>query len=63
MELLNFNRFQEKMETGLNHLLKEDFLNRLLKKDFTLWKDQDQEITNRLGWLESPLRMQDFLAD
>jgi glucose-6-phosphate isomerase len=63
VELVNFNRFQEKMETGLNHLLKEDFLNRLLKKDFTLWKDQDQEITNRLGWLESPLRMQDFLAD
>ncbi|MBC7363667.1 MAG: hypothetical protein H5U07_03860 [Candidatus Aminicenantes bacterium] len=63
LDLINFNQFQEKLELGLKHLEKEDFLKRLLKKDFTLWKDQDQEITNRLGWMESPLSMQGFLAD
>ncbi len=35
-----------------------DFLARLWRKDHTLWSDTPTEIDNRLGWLDSPQRMQ-----
>ncbi len=35
-----------------------EFLPRLWRKDHTLWSDTPTEIDNRLGWLDSPQRMQ-----
>ncbi|MGB9863278.1 MAG: hypothetical protein ACPLPQ_05670 [Candidatus Saccharicenans sp.] len=63
MEFVNFEGFQEKINQGFDKLKKEDFLKRLLDRDFTLWKDTEAEISNRLGWLDSPIRVKDFLPD
>ncbi len=61
LEFINFDRYLDNINSGLKQLEKEDFLNRLLKKDFTLWKEKDQEISNRLGWLESPARTRELI--
>lgn len=36
----------------------KDIINRIFKHDYTVWKSEPDEITNRLGWLDSPLKMQ-----
>ena len=36
---------------------------RMWKFDYTVWKDSPEEITNRLGWLDSPEAMDDAITD
>lgn len=38
-------------------------LERIRQKDHTLWKPEPAEITNRLGWLDSPQAMESRLAE
>lgn len=63
VEFINIDRYLNNINSGLKQLEKEDFLNRLLKRDFTLWKEEDLEISNRLGWLESPVRVRELIHD
>ena len=35
-------------------LIKEDVIHRIWAHDYTVWKPEPTEITNRLGWLDSP---------
>jgi len=37
-----------------NKLVNEKIVNRIWEKDFTVWSDKPSEISNRLGWLDSP---------
>jgi len=41
----------------LDRLVRGRIADRIWKKDHTVWKPGPEEITNRLGWLESPLGM------
>ena len=43
-------------------LLAKRVVERIKAKDHTLWKPAPTEITNRLGWLDSPERMIDTIA-
>lgn len=65
MKLTTFNldRWQKELQSAQDELQRIDFSGRLLRKDHTLWKEQDREISSRLGWLDSPLRMAPLLRD
>jgi glucose-6-phosphate isomerase len=38
----------------LRRLNEEDIVGRIWRKDHTVWKEKDEEISNRLGWLDAP---------
>lgn len=57
----NLDPWKQLLEKATQTWQEINFLERLLKKDFTLWKEKDQEISSRLGWIDSPLRMQPLL--
>ncbi|NKB65689.1 MAG: glucose-6-phosphate isomerase [Candidatus Latescibacteria bacterium] len=42
---------------ALQQLAQTKALQRLWQRDFTLWKEDPDEIDNRLGWLDSPAEM------
>jgi transaldolase / glucose-6-phosphate isomerase len=46
----------------LAQLTENDVLGRLWQHDYTLWADEPDEITNRLGWLASPQSMASEVA-
>lgn len=61
LEIYNLDPWQSEIQAALNKLRQENFSERLIKKDYTLWKEKDEEISSRLGWLDSPLRMEPLL--
>ncbi|MFO8036159.1 MAG: hypothetical protein R6U57_05995 [Anaerolineales bacterium] len=53
--------FQGQIQNGLSVLKEKDAVQRIWDRDHTLWKPDPEEITNRLGWLDTPKRIQDSL--
>ena len=52
---LNFH-IPEKLniiDETLKNIENDDILNRILNKDYTVWRNDPTEISNRLGWLDS----------
>lgn len=49
--------YSDLIEKALDGLKKEQVMGRLWEHDYTLWKDDPREVTNRLGWLSSPFNM------
>jgi transaldolase / glucose-6-phosphate isomerase len=47
---------------ALHELEKKDVIARIWQKDHTVWKTKDDEISNRLGWLETPEKAASLLA-
>jgi glucose-6-phosphate isomerase len=47
------------LDRSLCGLKKERIVSRIWDKDWTVWKTEDKEITNRLGWLSSPRSAED----
>ncbi len=47
----------------LDRLKKEDVVSRIKEHDYTVWKDEPDEITNRLGWLTVHQDMKKYLGD
>jgi glucose-6-phosphate isomerase len=47
----------------LGRLGEKRIVERIWERDHTVWKPGPEEITNRLGWLDSPLRMAPFLPE
>jgi len=45
------------VEKALGDLREKQVMGRLWEHDYTLWKDDPREISNRLGWLSSPVNM------
>jgi transaldolase/glucose-6-phosphate isomerase len=50
----NLSSYQPAVEVGLEELEKESLVERIWKHDHTVWKEEPEEITNRLGWLNIP---------
>jgi len=51
------------IDENLFRLVKQDIeqngvVGRIWRKDHTVWKEWDEEISNRLGWLDAPARME-----
>lgn len=51
---INIGKYQSELETICNYFEHEKIAERIWQKDYTIWSDKPDEITNRLGWLNSP---------
>ncbi len=54
---LNIGGYQEAVDKTLQSLREHHVMGRLWDHDHTLWKESPEEISNRLGWLSSPVNM------
>lgn len=46
------NKESDAINQIINHLKEKRIVERIWEKDFTVWSDNPDEITNRLGWLD-----------
>jgi glucose-6-phosphate isomerase len=75
LENMNFQQLIESQKiTGMNDFLSsiektfkkfnsKDIISRIWDVDYTVWKDKSDEITNRLGWLQSPGSTLEVISD
>lgn len=54
LRIFNSERFGRKLAAGLERLDRQNVIPRIWSRDWTVWKPDDVEISNRLGWLDSP---------
>ncbi|MDI3531424.1 MAG: transaldolase / glucose-6-phosphate isomerase [Candidatus Atribacteria bacterium] len=52
-----WGNFEQQVKNRFQKMQQERVVSRLFAKDYTLWKPSPEEITNRLGWLDSPEQM------
>ncbi|HSA94912.1 MAG TPA: hypothetical protein VLJ16_02590 [Acidobacteriota bacterium] len=62
-QLLNAGGLAAAFEGALRDLEAEGIIRRIWARDWTVWKDADREIGNRLGWLDSPAIAPSLLPD
>ena len=55
----NQERLAPELDRGLRGLEGETIIRRIWTRDWTVWKTEDREISNRLGWLSSPRSAED----
>jgi glucose-6-phosphate isomerase len=53
-ETFNLHPFEDEIRSGLRQAAEDNLIRRLWEKDHTLWQDEEQEVSNRLGWLDAP---------
>lgn len=58
----NMGLYQEDIDAALHHLSEQNIITRLWNKDHTVWKNEDKEVSDRLGWLSSPMASLDILS-
>ena len=51
---LELGAFQKAYEKKIKRLSDEKIIERIWKKDHTVWQEDPTEVSNRLGWLDSP---------
>lgn len=54
MFTVSLSRYEAYVLDTLRKIENKKIVERLYQKDFTVWSDKPDEISNRLGWLESP---------
>ncbi len=61
---IKFNNVpEEEFSAAIKKLEQNNVVQRIFSGDFTLWSNSPDEITNRLGWLNSPRNMLSKAAD
>lgn len=55
--------FQDEFMKSLKNLKQEKIVGRIWEHDYTVWKHDPTEITNRLGWLHGPEAMKEAIED
>ena len=63
IETFNLESFQSPIQEALTDFQRSGLIARIWKKDSTVWAEKDEEIRNRLGWLEAPERMAGALPE
>ena len=55
MEIKSYNleNYQKEINTEIDKYKEQNIVQRLFDHDHTIWSESPDEITNRLGWLES----------
>jgi len=51
------------LQLELNKLKEEEIITRIWQHDYTVWKNEPEEITNRLGWLTAHQGMKNTLKE
>jgi glucose-6-phosphate isomerase len=49
---LNLGKYESEFASKFAELGKNEIISRIWKKDFTVWRENPTEISNRLGWLD-----------
>lgn len=55
--------YQNEIDKALMELKGQRIVERIWEKDFTVWSEQSNEISNRLGWLKSPDVAEDSIEE
>ena len=63
IQLYNQERLAPDLDRGFRALEQDRVPARIWGHDWTLWKAEDKEITNRLGWLASPWEAEQGIPD
>lgn len=58
----NLNNYQSGIDAALSALDAENIITRIWERDYTVWKPEPDEISNRLGWLDIAARMQSQIS-
>ncbi len=63
----NYSESLQNLNEIVNSKIEEfkdlDLVKRIFNNDHTLWSDSPNEIANRLGWLDSPIKMNKVISD
>jgi transaldolase/glucose-6-phosphate isomerase len=54
VEIVRTGDLAPALEERLRGLEGDSVVRRIWDRDWTLWKDEDREVSNRLGWLDAP---------
>ena len=54
VEIVNAGDLATALERNLGDIERDSVVRRIWDRDGTLWKPEDREISNRLGWLDAP---------
>jgi glucose-6-phosphate isomerase len=49
--------YRKQVDEAIEELRRDRILSRIWEQDYTVWDEKPDEITNRLGWLDSPEQM------
>jgi transaldolase/glucose-6-phosphate isomerase len=60
-QTFHLGKYQAAVQTALNQMQQDRIMSRIWARDYTVWKPQPTEISNRLGWLDIADRMIDSL--
>ncbi len=60
---MNLNGYEAAVDSTLEQMVREKVLSRIWTHDYTVWKPSPDEISNRLGWLNTAEVMLDNLHD
>lgn len=55
--------YEDAVYGAMQEIAQNDIIDRIYARDYTLWKQEPEEISNRLGWLDIAERMKGSLAD
>ncbi|MBU2591246.1 MAG: hypothetical protein KKC21_04415 [Nitrospinae bacterium] len=59
----SLGKYQPTVAKEIGRLSQENIVARIWKKDYTVWKPTPDEISNRMGWLDSPAVMSTKTAE
>jgi len=59
----NFGKNEAQVKAACIDIEQNKIIERIWKKDYTVWSSNPSEISNRLGWLDSPFQMKDSIAE
>jgi transaldolase/glucose-6-phosphate isomerase len=60
-QTFHLGKYQAAVQTALSQIQRDRIMSRIWARDYTVWKPQPTEISNRLGWLDIADRMIDNL--
>src|SRR5512135_852374 len=63
IRLVHPARLEDSLRRGLEVLDGDRVVRRIWDRDFTVWKPEDREIGNRLGWLDAPTEAAEIIPD
>jgi len=58
-----YGNSEKEIKEAFENIISNKVIERIWQRDYTVWSDKPVEITNRLGWLDSPFQMKDAVGE